>query len=451
MQLPPLFRMLVMLPLAAVLSAGPCHAAAPGPETKDAMRVLRDQCVSCHKAGKAKGGLLLTTREKMLTGGDTGPAVVPGKAADSLVYQLALQEGDPHMPPKKQLAAGEMEALKAWIESGAPWDASVFDEPPVPRPVKLTALPATYQPVLALAFSPDEKRLALARGSAVILVDMTKPEMPVVGRLEGHTEPVQSLAWSRDGKWLVTGGFQRIIVWDAATSQQVRTLSDSLVGNVTALVLDATSQALFAADGETGSAGFVRKFSLQGDKPQATWKAHDDTIYGLRLSPSGDRLLSGSADKLARLWDTGTLKLVATYEGHTNHVVSVAFNKDATQIATAGADREVKVWDVKSREQDVTLGDKKTAFTGVAWTPDGQSLAVAMENGAGSVYTQLKKHTGAQSSDSAKEVKLNRVEDTLTSIGITNDGKLVYAGDFSGKVHIWDALTGKYKSTLELK
>lgn len=418
------------------------RSAANAADPKPALRVLRDQCVGCHKPGKAKGGLLLTTHEKMMKGGDNGVPVVPGKPADSLLYQSVLEDADPHMPPKKQLTAVEMAALKTWIDAGAVWDAAVFDEPPAPKPVKFTTMPATYQPILALALSPDEKRLAVARANTVLLIDLTKPERPVAAKLEGHTEAVQSLAWSADGKLLVSGGYQRIMVWDAVASKDIRSITDHLVGAITALVVDAQGR-MFAADGETGGAGFIHQFDLAQSKHQATWKAHDDTVYSLRLSAKGDRLLSGSADKLAKLWDTGTRKLIAFYEGHTNHVLSVAFNKDASQIATAGADREVKVWDTPSREQDTSLGDKKTVFTAVAWTPDGRSLVAVTEKGGGSVYTDLKKHNGEQRSDTAKERKLSNISENLTSVAITTDSKTVFAGGFNGKVYVWDAASGK--------
>lgn len=432
-----------------LLAIAPC--AFPAIDAKPALRIIRDQCIGCHKPGKAKGGLLLTTHEKMMKGGDNGVPVVPGKGADSLLYKSVLAGADPHMPPKKQLPAADIAALKAWIDGGAPWDAVVFDEPPVPKVVKLAAMPANYQPVLALALAPDEKRLALARGNAVVVVDLTKPDRPVLGKLEGHTEPVQSVAWSTNGRWIVSGGYQRILVWDAETLKQVRALSGSLVGNITTMAIDPSSSILFAADGESGGAGFVRKFDLMQDKLLATWKAHEDTVYSLRLSPKGDRLLSGGADKLAKIWDTATQKLVATFEGHTNHVLSVVFNKDATQIATAGADKEVKVWEVSTGNQEVKLGDKKTVYTALAWSPDGKALAAITDKGTGAVYTELQKHSGTERSETGKERKLGAVDQMLTSVVITADAKSVFAGAFNGKVYVWDASSGKATGEIEVK
>lgn len=428
------------------------------------MRILRDRCVGCHKPGKAKGGLLLTTYEKMMKGGDNGTPVVPGKAADSLLYQSVLTGADPHMPPKKQLPDSEVATFKAWIDAGAKWDAAIFDEPPAAKPVKLSAMPQGCTPVLAIALAPDEKKLAAARGNTILIIDLAGKEPAILDRLDGHTEVVQSLVWSADGKYIISGGWQRILVWDAAAMKLDHAVAGSigvqapaaqdgaaLVGNITALALNKAATTLYAADGEPGGAGFIRKIDLAQNKLIATWKAHEDTVYSLRLSPKEDQLLSGGADKLAKIWDVAANKLVAFYEGHTNHILSVAFNNDATQIATAGADKEVKVWDVKSREQDVSLGDKKTVFTGLAWSPDGKALAAVTDKGTGSVYSALQKHDGTQRSDTGKERRLAAVDDDLTAVAITADGKTVVAGGFSGKVHIWDGTTGKEASVIEAK
>lgn len=439
------FPLLVSLLLTApVLSASTALEPA---ETLKAMRVLRDECLGCHKPGKAKGGLLLTTREKMMLGGDSGASVLPGKAEESLLYELVLEEADPHMPPKKQLAEEQVAALKIWINSGAPWDASVFDELPVPQPVTLAPVPLNYQPVLALALAPDEKILAIVAGSRVHLHDLTKPDRPRTGTLSGHEEAVQSVVWTQDGKTVITGGFRQLKIWDVATLKMTGEITSKFVGNLTALVLTADGKTLFAADGEAGAAGFIHRLDLSEKKLLTTWKAHDDTVYSLRLSPDGKSLASAAADKLARLWKVEDGSLLASYEGHTNHVLSVVFNKDATQLATAGADREIKVWDVKSREQDVTLGDKKTAFTALAWTSDGRALVAVTEKGGGSIYTELKKHDGAQRSETAKQVKLAGIGTMLYSVAVTGDGKTVFAGGDEGNVWIWDG-AGKQTSVI---
>ncbi|MDB6136957.1 MAG: protein G-beta repeat-containing protein [Verrucomicrobiaceae bacterium] len=429
---PMLSRLLTSLLLTALI------ASAFGDSALPALRVLRDECIGCHKPGKAKGGLILNTREKMLKGGDNGAAVVEGKGKDSLLVQVLEKGHDPHMPPKKQLPPAAVAVLEAWVNEGAHWDARAFDELPEVKPLALSTMPASYQPVLALALSPDEHLLAIGRANILCVYDLTKPGRPLDQHLGGHTEAIQSVAWSSDGKWIATGGFRCLKIWDVSTWREVKNLSASLVGNVTALAFSQDNQSLFAADGQPGVSGFIHRVAFEEGKISSTWKAHEDIIYGLRLSPDGRSLASGAADRLAKLWDVGDGRLLGVYEGHTNHVLAVAFNKDGTQLATASADKEVKVWDIKSREQDVMLGDKKVVYTALAWTPDGAALAATNDKGSGSIYRELVKHTGDQRSETAKEKKLETVNQMLYCTAITRDGRTLFAGAHDGNVYLWN-------------
>ena len=403
-----------------------------------AMRILRDECIGCHKPGKAKGGLILNTREKMLKGGDNGASITEGKGADSLLVKVLAKDADPHMPPKKQLLPVAAATFTAWINEGARWDASAFDELPPVNPVALGKMPETYKPVLALSLSPDERLLAVARANDLYIYDVTKPERPLDQHLSGHTETIQSVAWSPDGKWIATGGFRSLKIWDVSTWREIKSLSSSLVGNITALAFAQDNTTLFASDGQPGVSGFIHRVAFQEGKLLGTWKAHEDVIYGLRLSPDGKSLASGAADRLAKLWNVADGKLIAFYEGHTNHILAVAFNKDATQLATASADKEVKVWNVKNREQDVMLGDKKVVYTALAWTPDGAALVTTTDKGGGSIYRELVKHTGDQRSDTAKEKRLESVSQMLYTVAITKDAKTIFAGAHDGNVYVWN-------------
>ena len=85
--------------------------------------LLADKCYPCHSAsaGKHKGGLTLDSRPSMLTGGDTGPALVAGEVEKSLMIK-AVRYGDPdlRMPPKERLSPEKVADLEAWIRAGAP-------------------------------------------------------------------------------------------------------------------------------------------------------------------------------------------------------------------------------------------------------------------------------------------------------------------------------------------
>ncbi|MFO0953458.1 MAG: DUF1549 domain-containing protein [Isosphaeraceae bacterium] len=85
--------------------------------------VLASKCYQCHsgQAKSVKAGLRLDTREGLLKGGDSGPAVVPGKSAESLLVQAVRHEEGMAMPPKSpRLSEAVIADLAAWVDAGAP-------------------------------------------------------------------------------------------------------------------------------------------------------------------------------------------------------------------------------------------------------------------------------------------------------------------------------------------
>src|SRR6476620_3625857 len=115
--------------LMVLAASRPVDAAPPADLFEAKIRpVLIENCYKCHSAEHKteKGGLWLDSREAMLKGGESGPAVVPGKPADSLLLAAVRQVGDaPKMPPKgPKLAAAVVADFEAWIAAGAPVPAA---------------------------------------------------------------------------------------------------------------------------------------------------------------------------------------------------------------------------------------------------------------------------------------------------------------------------------------
>ncbi len=131
------------LGLTAALSAG-VHAGAqpagPSPEQVEFFEteirpLLAEQCFQCHGAALETpfGGLRLDSRDGLLAGGDSGPAVVPGDpAASPLVHRV---QGRPVlMPPTGALAPAQVESLIAWVEMGVPWPEAAVADAGTPDP-----------------------------------------------------------------------------------------------------------------------------------------------------------------------------------------------------------------------------------------------------------------------------------------------------------------------------
>src|SRR5262249_15527991 len=88
---------------------------------KQVAPILERHCLSCHGAKTQKSGLSLATAEDALAGGERGPALVPGKAHQSLLLKV-LSGGKPKMPRNaRPLTAQQVARIRTWIEQGAAW------------------------------------------------------------------------------------------------------------------------------------------------------------------------------------------------------------------------------------------------------------------------------------------------------------------------------------------
>jgi hypothetical protein len=94
--------------------------------------VLAKNCFRCHGPEKQRSGLRLDSRSGALTGGESGPAVVPGKPDDSPMIK-AVNYRDLEMPPGKRLGKQEVAALTEWVKMGAPWPGGGNAEAQAPR------------------------------------------------------------------------------------------------------------------------------------------------------------------------------------------------------------------------------------------------------------------------------------------------------------------------------
>ena len=424
-----------LLVLAVGDSCAVARAAEKPSVPAQAMTLLRANCLSCHNDEKHKGGLRLTTREKALQGGEDGPVLAPGKPDESRMAKLLRPEADPHMPPKKQLAEKDIATLRKWIAGGVKWDENALAENLADgKLLRLGAMPASYQPVLALALSPDEKRLAVGRANHVDIHDLSQTNRPVNARLEGHRDAVQSLAWSRDGRWVAAGGFRRVLLWDAQTLEQRHDITHLLAGRITALAFTPDGATLVASDGVPGRSGVIHLLSVADGQSRTHWPAHGDSIYALCVSPDGHWLATAGADKLVKLWDMETRQEIARLEGHLGHVLALAFNRDGSMLASAGADKTLHIWDTRTRKQEITINKHPGPITALAWTPDGTSLFSACEDGSPRVFTEFKTHSGAETSQGAQDRTLTKAGDMLYSLTVATNGKTLFAGGHDGSV-----------------
>ena len=173
--------------------------------------ILENKCTGCHNDALAENKLKMETLEQMLKGGKNGPALKPGKADVSLMFQMGSHRLEPVMPPKdkkdlKPWTSEEAALIKMWIDQGAKDDSSGSPaEKPKPA-IVLGALPTKFAPIYTIDLSPDERVLAVGRGAQLHLVEPVSGL--IMATLGGHQDAIQSVRFRPDSTEVSAGSYR---------------------------------------------------------------------------------------------------------------------------------------------------------------------------------------------------------------------------------------------------
>lgn len=402
--------------------------------------ILEAKCVGCHNAAVAENRLNMETVAGMLKGGKNGPALVAGNAGSSLLFRMAAHRVDPVMPPadKKDfppLTGAELGLLQRWIDAGAKDDTDA--DSAGPPPVELGDLPPGIHPILALDMTADGGRVAVGRGNRVQIYDAEKGKE--LANLGGHRDLVQAVRFSPDGRRLAAGSYQIVTVWEADESAESGWKLLATLGphayRILALDFNPHGNLLAVGGGEPTRSGEVRVWELPRALPIYNLDGlHSDSVYGVRFSPSGDRLATVGADKLLKVTRMDRTGEVRTYEGHTDHVLAVDWKGDGTQLLTGGADKLLKVWDAANGEQLRTLQPAGKQVTAVRWVPGKPIVAGAA--GDRQVRFWNPENGGVQRAFSGPA-------GYVFAVATSADGGRVAAGGDDGTLFLWRADNGQ--------
>jgi WD40 repeat protein len=432
--------------------------------SKDIEPIFENKCFVCHSGSIIEAKFDMSTHAGVMKGGKRGPAVAAGKPADSNLFLFCSRQKKPIMPPKSEepLNSQEVSLIKLWIEQGAkaPTMARIKKKIIVDLP------PALVKPVRAVTVAPDGKTVAASRGNQVhlfalksepadakkgtpkkddwvfskSLIDPTLKTPSGKGAKAAHISLVESMAFSPDGKLLVTGSFQELTIWDAAMGVVKQRIAGSMdkpspfADRVVAIAFSADGKYFATGGGAPTEDGEIKIFQTEGAKLLTDIKnGHSDTVFGVAFSPDGKHLATCAADKFVKVFEVPGGKLVKSFEGHTHHVMGVGWTPDGKKIASCGADNFVKVWDYEKGEKirDMQGHSKQvTQLFFVGKTP--QFLTVSgdasvrmwnADNGG-----NVRQYPGAT--------------DFLYCVSASTDGTVVAAGGEDGVVRIYNGTTG---------
>ncbi|PVF93396.1 WD40 repeat-like protein [Serendipita vermifera] len=203
------------------------------------------------------------------------------------------------------------------------------------------------QSVNSVAFSPDSKYIVSGSGDNTVRVWDAETGNIVTAPFTGHKQPVTSVSFSIDSQWVISGSSDKTIrVWNAETGDLI---AGPFEGHK-----DTVRSVSFSPDGKRVVSGSTDATILvwnseMGNIISGPFEGHKGTVLSVAFSPDGQWVVSGSSDKTIRVCEADSGKLIAgPFEGHTLEVQSVAFSPDGKRIVSGSADATIRVWDIES-------------------------------------------------------------------------------------------------------
>lgn len=286
----------------------------------------------------------------------------------------------------------------------------------------------------AVAFSPDGRQVV------TISMDRTAKIWDVntgalLFNLTGHTDDVYSAAYSPDGGLIITGSLDKTAkLWDAHTGAFLRSLTGHAGGIYSvAFSPDGTHAATGSADNT------MRIWETNTGALLSDCKGHTSYVNCVTFSPDGKRIATASWDKTAKIWNVSSGNLVFTLTGHSNYVWSVAFSPDGQQIATASYDRVARLWDANTGSLIRNLVAHSDFITRAVFSPDGSQVATVSHDATAKIWNTS---TGTLLHDLIGHTQI------VTGIAFSPDGSQVVTGGTEGIANVWNANTGSFLKNL---
>jgi WD40 repeat protein len=298
--------------------------------------------------------------------------------------------------------------------------------------------------VSVLAFSPDGRWVLSGGGLSEVLPGV--PEDTAVRlwdrgtgrelrRFEGHETQVEKLQFSPDCKRILTGASDSTArLWDIGTGALIRSFprywlttrgTNPSFSPDGSDILMITRPGAEIYDSETGT--LICKLEAETSK-----RGFNSAEY----SPDGRFVISSSFDYTARLWDARTGREIRAFRGHTNFVLHASFSQDGTRVVTAGHDETLRIWDVATGKELKSLkapGSVEQAY----FAAEGKRIVLEWRSDAN--YTVV---NGVSLWDLESGREVRRASGSYP-FAYSRDRQKILVTDTARGGELWDAVSGE--------
>lgn len=302
-------------------------------------------------------------------------------------------------------------------------------EPSGAQEKSATQIIATFkghtEPVYSVAFTPDGKYLATGSFDNTIKLweVATGKEAKTYGGPTGHQKMVMCVAVSPDGQLLASGSLDNTLkIWDVPLVAPSRILPASDAVHAVALSPDGTKLAFGSKDGQ------VKLVNATDSKELFKLDGHAGPVTGVTFSPNGQTLASSGVDKTLRFWNVANGQLLGVVSAHSAAANAVAFSTNAVQAFSAGDDGYMRVWQLPPTPSKPIAVTQPAPITTAILTPDGASILVGGQD-----------KTVRQTAIAGKESRaLTGPTAAITSVTISPNNALLAAGAADQRVWLWN-------------
>ena len=282
----------------------------------------------------------------------------------------------------------------------------------------------------AVAFAPDGQRLLAGK-------QIWNAENGAELLTLKDSAIVHAAAFSPDGQRILTAGIKGARMWDARTGLELFTLKGHVQEPTAVAFSQDGKQLLTGSKDET-----IRLWDALNGKELLVLRGPGHAHQIVAFSPDGSRILNGSAISAACLWDARAGAVLCTLQGHAGRVTAAVFSPDGQYLLTGSEDRTARVWDARTGKELLVLAGHKDSVTVVAWSPTGQRLLTGGVDRSVRVWD-------AQSGEEL--VRLIGHSGAVISASFSPDGNQIVTGGEDQKVRLWDAVTGEGRPAISLR